>query len=117
MDGKRNRLLGLNQKKILKPDAVPSVNFQLQDNGEDVSSRSERKRKRSILQETKIILKCLRHMSRQLWSHLLHQKLKIFAHLALKRKKKMHYFWKELDFLIMKDEKGDGEKSDEKEKK
>ncbi|GBL88006.1 hypothetical protein AVEN_133678-1 [Araneus ventricosus] len=59
MDGIRNRLLGLNQKKILKPDAVPSVNLPLQDNGEDVSSRSERKRKRSILQETKIRLKCL----------------------------------------------------------
>ncbi|GBO14221.1 hypothetical protein AVEN_227875-1 [Araneus ventricosus] len=60
MDGIRNRLLGLNQKKILKPDAVPSVNLPLQDNGEDVSSRIERKRKTSILQETKIRLKCLR---------------------------------------------------------
>ncbi|GBO14595.1 hypothetical protein AVEN_263200-1 [Araneus ventricosus] len=57
MDGIRNRLLGLNQKKILKPDAFPSVNLPLQDNGEDVLSRSERKR--SILQETKIRLKCL----------------------------------------------------------
>ncbi|GBM32938.1 hypothetical protein AVEN_268859-1 [Araneus ventricosus] len=60
MDAIRNRRLSLNQKKILKPDAVPSVNLPLQDNGEDVSSRSERKRKRSILQETKIRLKCLR---------------------------------------------------------
>ncbi|GBN87894.1 hypothetical protein AVEN_211248-1 [Araneus ventricosus] len=60
MDGIRNRLLGLNQKKILNPDAVPSVNLPLQENGEDVSSRSERKRKRSILQETKFRLKCLR---------------------------------------------------------
>ncbi|GBL90558.1 hypothetical protein AVEN_179469-1 [Araneus ventricosus] len=60
MDDIRNRLLGLNQKKILKPDAVPSVNLPLQDNGEDVSSRSEKKRKRSILQQTKIRLKCLR---------------------------------------------------------
>ncbi|GBL76739.1 hypothetical protein AVEN_53417-1 [Araneus ventricosus] len=57
MDDMKNRLLGLNQKKILKPDAVPSVNLSLQDNGEDVLSRSERKR--SILQETKIRLKCL----------------------------------------------------------
>ncbi|GBN00418.1 hypothetical protein AVEN_8974-1 [Araneus ventricosus] len=60
MDGIRNRLLDLNQKTILKPDAVPSVNLPLQDNREDVSSRSERKRKRIILQETKISLKCLR---------------------------------------------------------
>ncbi|GBN85024.1 hypothetical protein AVEN_193954-1 [Araneus ventricosus] len=60
MDGIRNRLLGLNPKKILKPDAVPSVNLPLHHNGEDASSRSERKRKRSILQETKIRLKCLR---------------------------------------------------------
>ncbi|GBO10100.1 hypothetical protein AVEN_31587-1 [Araneus ventricosus] len=59
MDDMKNRLLGLNQKKILKPDAVPSVNLPLKDNGEDVSSRSERKRKRSILQEAKIRLKCL----------------------------------------------------------
>ncbi|GBN16393.1 hypothetical protein AVEN_231933-1 [Araneus ventricosus] len=59
MDGIRNRLLGLNQKKILKPDAVPSVNLPLQDNRKDVSSRSERKRKRSILKGTKIRLKCL----------------------------------------------------------
>ncbi|GBN92636.1 hypothetical protein AVEN_142454-1 [Araneus ventricosus] len=59
-DGIRNRLLGLNQKKILNPDAVLSVNLLLQDYGEDVSSRSERKRKRSILQGTKIRLKCLR---------------------------------------------------------
>ncbi|GBM95580.1 hypothetical protein AVEN_207041-1 [Araneus ventricosus] len=54
------RLLGLNQKKFLKPDAVPSVNLPLQNNGEDVSSKNEGKRKRSILQETKIRLKCLR---------------------------------------------------------
>ncbi|GBL78357.1 hypothetical protein AVEN_42881-1 [Araneus ventricosus] len=60
MDGMINRLLGLNQKKILKPNAVPSVNLPLQDNGEDVSTRNERKRKRSILKETKISLKCLR---------------------------------------------------------
>ncbi|GBM85333.1 hypothetical protein AVEN_58040-1 [Araneus ventricosus] len=60
MDDMKNRLLGLNKKKILISDAVPSVNLPLQDNGEDVSSRSERKRKRSILQETKIRLKCLR---------------------------------------------------------
>ncbi|GBM97212.1 hypothetical protein AVEN_122001-1 [Araneus ventricosus] len=60
MDGIRNRLLGLNQKKIIKPDAVPSVNLPLQDNGEDDSGRSERKRKISIWQETKIKLKCLR---------------------------------------------------------
>ncbi|GBN56769.1 hypothetical protein AVEN_192878-1 [Araneus ventricosus] len=60
MDDIRNRLLGLNQKKILKPDAVPSVSLPLQDNLEDISSRSERKRKRSILQETKIKLECLR---------------------------------------------------------
>ncbi|GBN14135.1 hypothetical protein AVEN_212628-1 [Araneus ventricosus] len=59
MDGMKNRLLGLNQKKILKPDAVPSVNLPLQDNGEDILSRSERKRNRSILQEAKIRLKCL----------------------------------------------------------
>ncbi|GBM74400.1 hypothetical protein AVEN_203862-1 [Araneus ventricosus] len=58
MDGIRNRLLGLSQRKILKPQAVPSVNLPLQGNGEDVSSRSERKG--SILQETKIRLKCLR---------------------------------------------------------
>ncbi|GBO19128.1 Transposable element P transposase, partial [Araneus ventricosus] len=58
MDDMKNRLLGLNQKKILKPDAVPSVNLPLQDNGEDISSRSERKRKRSILREAKIRLKC-----------------------------------------------------------
>ncbi|GBL87005.1 hypothetical protein AVEN_218717-1 [Araneus ventricosus] len=57
MDVIRNRLLGLNQKKILKLDAVPSINLPLQHNVEDVSSRSERKR--SILQETKIRLKCL----------------------------------------------------------
>ncbi|GBN85059.1 hypothetical protein AVEN_51735-1 [Araneus ventricosus] len=57
IDGIRNSLLSLNRKKILKPDAFPSVNLPLQDNGEDVSSRSERKR--SILQETKIRLKCL----------------------------------------------------------
>ncbi|GBM73070.1 Transposable element P transposase [Araneus ventricosus] len=57
MDDMKNRLLGLNQKKILKPDAVPSVNLPLQDNGEDISSRSERKR--SILREAKIRLKCL----------------------------------------------------------
>ncbi|GBM46617.1 hypothetical protein AVEN_95611-1 [Araneus ventricosus] len=60
MDDIRNRLLGLNQEKIVNLDAVPSVNLPLQDNGEDVSSRIERKRKRSILQETKIRLKCLR---------------------------------------------------------
>ncbi|GBO25053.1 hypothetical protein AVEN_40875-1 [Araneus ventricosus] len=36
MDGMKNRLLGLNQKKILKPDAVPSVNLPLQDNVEDI---------------------------------------------------------------------------------
>ncbi|GBN80160.1 hypothetical protein AVEN_117102-1 [Araneus ventricosus] len=59
MDGMKNRLLGLNQKKILKPDAVPSVNFPLQDNGEDISSRSEKKKNRNILQEAKIRLKCL----------------------------------------------------------
>ncbi|GBL94487.1 hypothetical protein AVEN_154613-1 [Araneus ventricosus] len=59
MDDMKNRLLGLNQKKILKPDAVLSVNLPLQDNGEDISSRSERKSKRSILQEAKIRLKCL----------------------------------------------------------
>ncbi|GBN62901.1 hypothetical protein AVEN_231169-1 [Araneus ventricosus] len=58
MDDMKNRLLGLNQKKILKPDAVPSVNLPLQDNGEDISSISERKRKTSILRETKIRLKC-----------------------------------------------------------
>ncbi|GBN11488.1 hypothetical protein AVEN_62938-1 [Araneus ventricosus] len=58
MDDMQNRLLGLNQKKILKPDIVPSVNLPLQDNGEDISSRSERKRKRSILREAKIRLKC-----------------------------------------------------------
>ncbi|GBN67978.1 hypothetical protein AVEN_57087-1 [Araneus ventricosus] len=58
MDDMKNRVLGLNQKKILKPDAVPSVNLPLQDNGEDISSRSERKRKTSILRETKIRLKC-----------------------------------------------------------
>ncbi|GBM41448.1 Transposable element Tc3 transposase [Araneus ventricosus] len=57
VDDMENRLLGLNQKKILKPDAVPSVNLPLQDNGEDISSRSERKR--SILREAKIRLKCL----------------------------------------------------------
>ncbi|GBO12587.1 Transposable element P transposase [Araneus ventricosus] len=59
MDDMKNRLLGLNQKKILKPDAVPSVNLPLQDNGEDISSRSERKRKISILRKAKIRLKCL----------------------------------------------------------
>ncbi|GBL72465.1 hypothetical protein AVEN_115382-1 [Araneus ventricosus] len=59
MDDMKNRLLGLNQKKILKPDPVPSVNLPLQHNGEDISSRSERKRNRSILQEAKIRLKCL----------------------------------------------------------
>ncbi|GBN54481.1 hypothetical protein AVEN_209910-1 [Araneus ventricosus] len=58
MDDMKNRLLGLNQKKIFKPDAVPSVNLPLQNNGEDVSSRSERKRNGSILQEAKIRLKC-----------------------------------------------------------
>ncbi|GBN92292.1 hypothetical protein AVEN_177207-1 [Araneus ventricosus] len=58
MDDMKSRLLGLNQKKIFKPDAVPSVNLPLQDNGEDISSRSERKRNRSILQEAKIRLKC-----------------------------------------------------------
>ncbi|GBO44918.1 hypothetical protein AVEN_103244-1 [Araneus ventricosus] len=58
MDDMKNRLLGLNQKKILKPDAVPSVTLPLQDNGEDISSRSERKRNRSTLQEAKIRLKC-----------------------------------------------------------
>ncbi|GBM08020.1 hypothetical protein AVEN_71459-1 [Araneus ventricosus] len=57
MDDMKNRLLGLNQKKILNPDAVPSVNLLLQDNGEDISSRNERKRNRSILQEAKIRLK------------------------------------------------------------
>ncbi|GBN34021.1 hypothetical protein AVEN_264941-1 [Araneus ventricosus] len=40
MDDMKNRLLGLNRKKILKPDAVPSVNLTLHDNGEDISSRS-----------------------------------------------------------------------------
>ncbi|GBO05544.1 hypothetical protein AVEN_137470-1 [Araneus ventricosus] len=60
MDGIRNRLLGLNQKKTLKLDVVPSVNLPLRDNGEDISSRNQRRRERSILQETKIILKCLR---------------------------------------------------------
>ncbi|GBM83837.1 hypothetical protein AVEN_134533-1 [Araneus ventricosus] len=50
MDDMKNYILDLNQKKIFKPDVVPSVNLPLQDNGEDVSSRSERKRKRSILQ-------------------------------------------------------------------
>ncbi|GBN52484.1 hypothetical protein AVEN_14654-1 [Araneus ventricosus] len=59
MDDMKNRLLGLNQKKILKPDAVPSVNLPLQNNREDISSRSERKRKRNILREAKIRLKCL----------------------------------------------------------
>ncbi|GBN84465.1 hypothetical protein AVEN_30413-1 [Araneus ventricosus] len=59
MDDMKKRLLGLNQKKIFKPDAVQSVNLPLQDNGEDISSRSERKRNRSILQEAKIRLKCL----------------------------------------------------------
>ncbi|GBL74362.1 hypothetical protein AVEN_235336-1 [Araneus ventricosus] len=34
MDDMKNRLLGLNQKKILKSDAAPSVNLPLQDNGE-----------------------------------------------------------------------------------
>ncbi|GBL85209.1 hypothetical protein AVEN_222697-1 [Araneus ventricosus] len=57
MDGMKNRLLCLNQKKILKPDEVPSVSLPLQDNGEDNSSRSDRKRNRSILQEAKIRLK------------------------------------------------------------
>ncbi|GBO07234.1 hypothetical protein AVEN_224277-1 [Araneus ventricosus] len=59
MDDMKNRLLGLNQKKILKPDAAPSVNLPLQDNGEDISNRKERKRKRSILREAKIRLKSL----------------------------------------------------------
>ncbi|GBO43771.1 hypothetical protein AVEN_213247-1 [Araneus ventricosus] len=59
MDDMKNRLLGLNKKTILKPDAVPSVNLPLQDNGEDISNRSEKKRNRSILQEAKIRLKCL----------------------------------------------------------
>ncbi|GBN63932.1 hypothetical protein AVEN_204181-1 [Araneus ventricosus] len=59
MDDMKNRLIGLNREKISKPDAVPSVNLPLQDNGEDISSRSERKRNRSILQEAKIRLKCL----------------------------------------------------------
>ncbi|GBN74831.1 hypothetical protein AVEN_137481-1 [Araneus ventricosus] len=58
-DNMKNRLFGLNQKKILKPDAVPSVNLPLPDNREGISSRSERKRNRSILQEAKIRLKCL----------------------------------------------------------
>ncbi|GBL78041.1 hypothetical protein AVEN_143349-1 [Araneus ventricosus] len=40
MGGIRNRLLDLNQKIILKPDAVPSVNLPLLDNGEDVSKKS-----------------------------------------------------------------------------
>ncbi|GBM89586.1 hypothetical protein AVEN_258652-1 [Araneus ventricosus] len=44
--------------EITRSDVVPSVNLPLQDNGEDVSSRSDRKR--SILQETKIRLKCLK---------------------------------------------------------
>ncbi|GBM02588.1 hypothetical protein AVEN_178515-1 [Araneus ventricosus] len=106
MDGIRNRLLGFNQKKILKPDAVPSVNLPLQDNGEDISSRSERKRKRSILQETKIRLKCLRLKKARVTTAMepfttSKTKKKTFADLALKLKKKMHYFWKELDFLIM----------------
>ncbi|GBN84328.1 hypothetical protein AVEN_275098-1 [Araneus ventricosus] len=57
MDGMKNRLLCLNQKKIVKPDEVPSVSLPLQDNGEDNSSRSDRKRNRSILQEAKIRLK------------------------------------------------------------
>ncbi|GBL96018.1 hypothetical protein AVEN_199978-1 [Araneus ventricosus] len=103
MDGIRNRLLGLNQKKILKPDAVPSVNLPLQDNREDVSSRSERKRKRSIFQETKIRLKCLNLKKACVMTDMepfIVSKLKTFAHLALKLKKKLHYFWKELDFLI-----------------
>ncbi|GBM92014.1 hypothetical protein AVEN_63856-1 [Araneus ventricosus] len=39
MDDMKNHLLGLNQKKILKPDEVPSVSMPLQNNGEDVSSR------------------------------------------------------------------------------
>ncbi|GBN42113.1 hypothetical protein AVEN_169289-1 [Araneus ventricosus] len=59
MDDTKNCLLGLNQKRILKPDAVPSVNLPLKDNGENVSSKNERKKKRSILQESKIRLKCL----------------------------------------------------------
>ncbi|GBM05386.1 hypothetical protein AVEN_94699-1 [Araneus ventricosus] len=59
MDDMKNRLLGLNQKKILKPDAVLSANLPLQDNREDISSRSERKRNRSILQEAQIRLNCL----------------------------------------------------------
>ncbi|GBM24240.1 hypothetical protein AVEN_22572-1 [Araneus ventricosus] len=33
MDDTKNRLLGLNQKIILKPDVVPSVNLPLQGNG------------------------------------------------------------------------------------
>ncbi|GBM19618.1 hypothetical protein AVEN_107294-1 [Araneus ventricosus] len=52
-DAMRNRLLGLHQKKILKPDAVPSANLQLQDNGEDVSNRSERKIKKKYFTGSK----------------------------------------------------------------
>lgn len=59
IDDMKNRLLGLSEKKILNKKAVPSVNLPLQDNGQDVSSRSERKRKRSVLEEAKTRLKHL----------------------------------------------------------
>ncbi|GBN06104.1 hypothetical protein AVEN_99791-1 [Araneus ventricosus] len=102
MDDMKNRLLGLNQKKILKPDAVPSVYLPLQDNGEDISSRRERKRNRSILHEAKIRLKCLTPKivcetpSMEPFTAPTTEKI---CSSCFEIQKKMHYFWKELDFL------------------
>ncbi|GBN27930.1 hypothetical protein AVEN_147732-1 [Araneus ventricosus] len=102
MDDMKNRLLGLNQKKILKPDAVPSVTLPLQDNGEDISSRSERKRNRSILKEAKIRLKCLspkKPCEKPAMELFTTPTTENICSSCFETQKKMHYFWKELDFL------------------
>ncbi|GBN24800.1 hypothetical protein AVEN_98608-1 [Araneus ventricosus] len=102
MDDMKNRLLGLNQKKILKPDAVPSVNLPLQDNGENILSRSERKRKRSILREAKIRLKCpssKKACKTPAMEPFTTATTENICSSCFKTQKKMHYFWKELVFL------------------
>ncbi|GBL79428.1 hypothetical protein AVEN_92603-1 [Araneus ventricosus] len=97
MDNMKNRLLGLNQKKILKPDTVPSVNLTLQDNEKDVSSRSERKRKRSSIQEAKIRLKCLspkRACETPAMEPFTTPTTENIYSSCFETQKKMHYFWK-----------------------
>ncbi|GBN83811.1 hypothetical protein AVEN_14631-1 [Araneus ventricosus] len=102
MDDMKNRLLGLNQKKILKPDVVPSVNLPLQDNGEDISSRSERKRKRSILREAKIRLKCpspKKACETPAMEPFTTPTTENICSSCFETQKEIHYFRKELDFL------------------